>query len=520
MKKILFLFAALTSVWQLHAESYTWSAPTTISTPGIDSTVPLVVIDSGGNATAAWIEGTTLQSSSLPFAGSWGAPTSLSGAGATSPSIDVDSGGNVTAVWLEGGVVTTANLPFGGSWSVSTSISLSGASDPALDVDATGNAVAVWVRGGQIESAQQPFGGGWSAVTILSGASSDNPAVALGGSGTIVAAWHSVIAGQDEVLSAVGSIGGAWGSPLTVNAAMDSSNYPAVAVDGNGNAVALFFSYAQSGNSFFRVFPLVASLTSGGTQWSIPLVLDDESFRNPADLMSLVAFDSDGNAFALWTSSYNGSLFNIVAAKRPLGLEWTNHSALVLLNLYAFQGAFSLSPSGDLSSLCMAFDGLGDLSIFSSDADASSPYAPYWSAPMVASVGSENGYPSIATTVISGVANAVGVWIFNDGSNNVVVASVGTRNVVIPPSGTGIVQSSTNMGVLTEYFNTVSWSASSDPNLLGYYIYRNGIYWDQVGAGTLSVIDHNAVQSGAVTYGVAAFNTTLKQSDTITASFP
>ncbi len=348
MNKLLYFFAAILAVGQLHAESFTWSVPTTISSTGVDSTAPLVVIDSGGNATAVWIEGTTLKSSSLPFGGSWGSLTSLSGSGATNPNIGVDSGGNVTAVWLEGGVVKTANLPFGGSWSSSTSISLSGASELALDVDSTGNAAAVWTRGGQIESAQQPFGGGWSFVSILSGTSSNHPAVALGGSGQIVAVWHSVVSGQDNVLSAVGSIGGSWGSPLTVNAAIDSSNYPTVAVDASGNTVALFFSYVQSGGSFSRVFPMVSSLASGGTQWSTPFVLDDESFRDPADLMNVVDFDSDGNAFALWTSSYDGSLFNVVAAKRPQGRDWTDSSALVLNNLYAFQDSISLHPSGDL----------------------------------------------------------------------------------------------------------------------------------------------------------------------------
>lgn len=520
MKKILLACVAVVSMVQLCAQGFNWSnPPTTISTTGVDASNPDVVIDGSGNVTAIWIESSTVTTSALPSGGSWSTPSPLSGTGATNPLLGVDTTGNVTAVWLEGGVIKTANQPFGGSWGSASAISDTGASDPALFVDAAGNAVTAWVRNGFIESATQQFGGAWGSVSMLSSAASDNPTVAIGADGTIIAAWHSVVSGSNRILAAVGGIGQAWNTAMTVMADSYSYNYPAVAVDKDGNSIVLFFSYKQEGSAFSYVYPMASELLSGGSQWSVPSILSTESFRNPVDFMNTIGFDWNNNAIALWTSSSDGQSFNIETAEKPFGMAWASSAALVLQSLYAYQGEFSVLNTGDVSSIYM-FSDSGVTMIQSSDTSIGDNVTGYWSVPINVSMGSQNGFPQISTTLISDMINGAAVWVYNDGSNNLIVASTGTRAIVAPPTDVLIEQDSVDQGVFVEYYNTISWTASIDPNLQGYNIFRNGIYWTQVDSGTLSIVDHNAVQDGTVTYGVAAINSSLEQSSIETATFP
>ena len=75
-----------------------------------------------------------------------------------------------------------------------------------------------------------------------------------------------------------------------------------------------------------------------------------------------------------------------------------------------------------------------------------------------------------------------------------------------PPTNLAVVQSSNNFGVFTEYFNTLTWQASADPNAVGYLIYRNGVFLAQVGADVLQYVDDNRVQNAADIYTVATLD--------------
>jgi len=76
--------------------------------------------------------------------------------------------------------------------------------------------------------------------------------------------------------------------------------------------------------------------------------------------------------------------------------------------------------------------------------------------------------------------------------------------------------------VFNEYYNTLSWTASTDPNVVGYVIYRNGTVIFNLNASTTQFIDHNAPQAGTVTgtYGVAARDSQNVQSQIVTVNLP
>lgn len=91
-----------------------WSSSTTLSTPGEDTSYPLIIVDASGNAVALWSakdsKGVqTLQVAMLPFKGTWTAPLMIStpnedvassSSGFNPPySLVMNDVGTIVAVW-------------------------------------------------------------------------------------------------------------------------------------------------------------------------------------------------------------------------------------------------------------------------------------------------------------------------------------------------------------------------------------------------------------------------------------
>ncbi len=525
MKRILYLCFLLVTAHSICRADISWSSPpVTLSSAIVDSSDPHVVIDSNGNATAIWLENGVINSSSQPFGGSWSASTTLSGSVASSPRIGVDASGNVTAIWLENGVVNSATLPFGGSWSSATAISGSGASSPEISVDSSGNVVGIWVRNGFIESATKLFGGSWSLVHMLSTNGAENsPKVSIGSNGKVVAVWGSVVGGNTIVVSATSLINGNWGASFNILSQTPAMrhNYPNVAVDANGNAIATWFRYSVNGSQFANVTLLTASLTSGSSTWTaIPIALDTSfGSRDPATLVNKICVDGAGNAIAMWTNSFDGETFNLLTAEQAFGGLWSTGGTPVLQNLYSYSADISLTSGGDAVITHMFWDGSNVL-IQATEIDVRSTIPNFFSVPVNLSTTVGNNTPSVNSSVSGSTMYGATVWVSNNGSNNTIVASSGTASVLAGPTGLAVAQNVNNFGVFDEYFNTISWTPSIAPNIVQYNIYRNGIYFASVDAFTTQLDDHNAVQNGAVTYGVSAVNSEFDQSPIVTVNFP
>lgn len=524
MKKLLVLFFAVCFLTKLPSQDLTWASPVTLSSTSVDSSDPRIVIDSSGNAVAAWVENGVIQANTQPVGGSWGTSVSISNSGASNPRLGIDSSGNVTALWIESGVVKVATLPSGGSWSAATALSGSGASQACLAVDSSGNAVAIWTRGGFIESSTQLVGGSWSLVSVLSASGSDVPHVAIGADGTVVAVWHMLSSGVDNVIYATALISGTWNTAKSMLAVTPGAqhNYPKVTVDAHGNATAVWFRYASSGSAFYGVTVISASLPKGASGWTaIPTILSNSTsgIRNPADLSLSLISDLYGNVLALWTNSYDGFTFTTESAEKPVSGNWAPTASSIGPSIYSFQADMSINATSSALATFMFFNGSG-MDILAQETGIADPVFGFWTAPLTVSQGTENGYPRSAYTLSGSTANAVAVWINNNGTHNVIEASTGSKTAVAPPTSLGVTQSQNQFGVFSDWANTITWTASTTPNVVLYNLYRNGVYFAQVDGSTFSFIDHNTVQNGAVTYGVAAFDSGGSQSTIANVNFP
>lgn len=518
MKKIWFLFLTLCSAAGMVNGDISWSAPTAISTALTDASDPRVVIDANNNITAAWIENDVIQSSSFPSGGSWSAPVTLSNVLniSSNPLLGIDSSGNVTALWIEDGFITSATLPFGGSWSAATTVSDSGAETPSLAVDSSDNAVAVWIRSGFVESSTR-LSGTWSLVSVLSEADSSFAHVAISDFGTALAAWHTLtISGADAIVTDILTISSnTWDPPKNVIpiTAAHLHNYPKIAIDNNGNAAIAWFRYdLLDGNAYQNVQVLISNLTEGATAWALPTILTNSGLRNPDDLILKLRFDTSGNALAVWTNSYDGQTFTIESSQQLLGGSWPLPVTPQNPSLYSFGFDVSIT-SGTALMTNMAWNGVSSIEIISAETDTTNPVFQAWSMSQVFSTGNDNAFPKCAISLSGGTFNAVAVWMHFDGVNNVIHAATGSGTAIDPPSSVSASQSLTDFGVYQDYTNTITWVASSDPNVIQYNIFRNGVFFAATDPSTLTFTDHNTIQNGTVTYGVAALLSSFRQSD-------
>jgi hypothetical protein len=525
MKKVLSFFISMICISQLVCSNINWSfPPETLSTSGINASDPHVAMDPNGNAVAVWIENGFLKSKSKLVGSDWGAVSIVSSVGATLPSVGVDSSGNATAVWMLGSIVQAATKNFNGSWSAPVALSNTNAASPSLAVNAAGNAVAAWARNGNIEISIMTIGGSWQAHrTIMNpGGNATLPKVAIGGTGsntTGFVVWHSAASPVFTVYASSSPITTAsWSSPAAISNGSSNAGYARVAADGNGNATAVWFSFHQTGSFFSSVIVEAATKPASGS-WSSSVFLSEPGIRDPSTLLAKIAYDGTGNAIALWSMSFDDSTFSIQSSTLPVYGNWTQPISLIDDNLYSFQADRSVSSFGDALALYLFYNGVA-LQIQSSELDITGFMNSNWSVPLTISAGMQNGSPSVAATLTGNAVNSAAVWMSSNGLVNSVVAATGTKSLVLPPSNLAVTQSSNNFGVFTEYFNTLSWNASTDPNAVGYLIYRNGVFLAQVPANVLQIIDDNQVQNGSVTYGVASIDSLQSHSPSVTISFP
>ena len=523
MKKLFSLFFLVLSLQLMGALTWT-TTPTTLSTLGVNASNPSIVMDSSGNLVAVWLEGTSMKASTQPVNGSWTTPVTLVSSGASNPGVVVDPSGNATAIWLAGGLVQAATLPFGGTWSSASTLSaaLTTSVTPQIAVDPSGNVVAVWVTAGIVQSATKPFGGTWpltpTALSVLPAA--DSPQVAVGPTGVIVAAWHAVssVSSMDTIYAARGAVGGSWVSAQAISNASQNSVQPSVAVGPGGDAIVGWFTYDISGSNYSNVIFQTASLDGSGFVWETPVNVSNPGIINPAKLVSVLQFDLVGNVAAVWTNSFDGSTYNLESAVLDLLENWSSPQDLAV-DTYGYIIDISVTSNGGAYATFMASSG-SDVTIQTSESQVGGAIQQDWINTTMISTASGNINPTNTAASTSSNDYAAVIWIAYNGANTVVQVATGQGAKISPPSGLSVVQSSNNYGVFTEYYNTFSWSPSTDPLTIGYVVYRNGILLNQTDSMTFSLVDNNAVQNGSVVYGVASLRQDGEQSGTATINFP
>ena len=304
-----------------------------------------VSIGANGSATAAWLAGSSILIAFRSSSGTWQAPVTIatSGSGAAALVAKSDAQGNGVAAWSE--MTAAGSVVQAVTWTASGTLGsvsqLSGLGQPQfqpdLAVNETGTAVVVWPQattfGGssyQVESATRPAGGNWSAATAVSPVlpQAFSPRVALDGSGNATALWEQ----GTTVDSATRPAGGVWGSPTVVETS-NLAGSDAIASDASGNVTAVWAMH----DSTTGVSSVHAATRPIGSPWGAPASLGPCG----STCVPYLAAARDGSiATAVWS---NGPTVN--ASVRPGLGTWVSTAIATgtsqLTNLVAGNNAFA-----------------------------------------------------------------------------------------------------------------------------------------------------------------------------------
>jgi len=263
---------------------------------------PVVALSPDGHAVAVWGSAVgcpaaceyIVQAAVRPPGGGWGAPVTLStelyfgGGGIV---LGMDGAGNAIAAWVGSyadashyAVLSAGSSSWGTAQTLSTGNVQGAAHNLSLAVSSDGNAVVAFAGGGDgIWAASGTVTGGFSApVHVAAGDYSKDsaPKAAVDDAGQASLIWSQTTRTE----AATRSPSGTW-SAATVLASASSSSV-AAAVDGAGNAIAVFgssYSWHLAGGSW-QTAAALPSGSSGGL-----------AVADPAG--TFVYADSGGNAF-------------------------------------------------------------------------------------------------------------------------------------------------------------------------------------------------------------------------------
>jgi hypothetical protein len=357
----------------------TWGTATLIETDTGYADRPKIAVDGAGNAIAVWFQsdGTRLNIWANRYtasSNSWGSPVLIetdNAGDAADPQIAFDGAGNAIAVWqqFDGTRVSIwANryTASSNSWGSPVLIETDNAGDataPQIAVDGAGNAIAVWFQ-------------------------SD---------GTRYNIWANRYTASSN----------SWGSPVLIETNAGDATYPQIAVDGAGNAIAV---WQQSDGTRFNIW--ANRYTASSNSWGSPVLIETDNVGDAADPQ--IAFDGAGNAIAVWQQS-DGTRLNI----------WANRYT-ASSNSWGSPVLIETDNVGNAAYPQIAFDGAGnaiavwtqsDGTRFNIWANRYTASSNSWGSPVLIETDNvgDATYPQIA---VDGAGNAIAVWQQSDGTRN------------------------------------------------------------------------------------------------------
>jgi hypothetical protein len=311
------------AVWTTHytKKPDTWATPKRLSSFGNITTNPEIAMDGNGNVIVAWLVNSqnvyaAYFDASAGWANGWTQEKQLGNGVINSVRIAMDNTGNGMIVWpqLFSGILaryfTKQNFILYGwdnAWTDAHSISEQLIPTQAnVTFDGLGNAIVTWnnVILGELRSAryepEQGWPAGWSNITTISSdiASSSFPAIAAtktsqgNYAGNAMAIWLSQ--SNRSVQVCLYAHGTGWQAPeILTSDELIEYIVPHVAMDNNGNAVALWQQNTVDGSAIYSTH-----FTATTNSWSLPAIRISPVSQN-AEAPNL-AMDTNGNAIAIW----------------------------------------------------------------------------------------------------------------------------------------------------------------------------------------------------------------------------
>lgn len=282
-----------------------WETPQKIAertTQNVSFTNLHLAVNAKGDAVAAWVHeeigNYSIQTAKYTPGSGWGAPQKLIPSSTViSMEIALDSNSDALIVWKVYGFPTTLFASRSSStseWDVARSIgtNILDVGDPRLAVDHTGNALVVWAEGEYVYVNRYTANEGWGIPQQIStntgGAVWTN--IAFDQSGNALAIWCQSDASNHLHIYSSRYTGNSWVSSYVIDGNTLDSIEPALAVDSEGNFLAVWVQFNGTGSDIY------SSRYIASSGWDSPRsVGSGGNARSPR-----VVTDAMGNAFAAW----------------------------------------------------------------------------------------------------------------------------------------------------------------------------------------------------------------------------
>jgi hypothetical protein len=304
------------NIWANRFNGTSWGTAELIETDNAgDGDLAQIAFDSSNNAIAVWYQydGTRDNIYANRFNGtSWGTAELIeadNAGNADSPQIAFDSSGNAIAVWEQSDGTRAniwANRFNGTSWGTAELLETDNAGTayrPQIAFDSSGNAIAVWYQSDGTRNniwANRFNGTSWGTAELLetdNAGTAYRPQIAFDSSGNAIAVWHQSDGTRNNIWANRFN-GTSWGTAELIetdNAGSASSPHSAyrsqIAFDSSGNAIAVWYQRdGTRANIYANRF--------NGTSWGTAELIETDNADHA--LGSQIAFDSSGNAIAVW----------------------------------------------------------------------------------------------------------------------------------------------------------------------------------------------------------------------------
>jgi hypothetical protein len=352
-----------------------WQAATDVSSGDGAATAPQLAVGANGDAIAMWIllppfATGRIQAASRAWNAPWRPPedvtqsqpysgdptTPFANSSDFNPRVAIDRAGNAVGFYqarcgFHGGVpmVIALRRPVGGAWASEGAISpcFQNALDPRLAMGFNGDAVAIWqveVQSSVLRSATHVPGGGWASqpdpLAAVYGSVS-TPRIAVDGSGNAAAVWSDGDASATRVMSATLPAGGTWSAPVALTGPLPVAPGPQIAVDPAGNAVAVWRRLDGTRNVV-----QAATRAAGGT-WQQPV---DISAADADAVLPQVAMDPRGATVVVWLRA-DGDHDVVQSAARPPGGAWQPPVDVSGAGYDAFEPRVALDAEGNATAV-------------------------------------------------------------------------------------------------------------------------------------------------------------------------
>lgn len=303
-----------------------WSSPHTLG----EGSQPDVSGDGDGNAMAVWLDYDGLlyhiYAKRFSTTNGWGAIETV----ADLEINEVPAGlkvamygqGNAFVVWHQNGGQTfgvfAKRFLAATGWEPSVRIGFGGSSpttsgyrgSPEIAVNTAGNAVVVWEQPGagildNIIASYYTPGTGWSSATTIDAGSghAEEPVVSIDPAGNAISIWKQTNGSVFSIWASRFTAGSGWGTATLIEVGASAAFSPALAMDGSGNAFAIWLQNAT----------LLVNRFEPGAGWKGTAVLSAGSATIPN-----IAMNADGKAVAVW-----GDGHHILASRYPSGTGWS-----------------------------------------------------------------------------------------------------------------------------------------------------------------------------------------------------